>query len=938
MDINFESIALNTDGKIIPKIGNISGEIKAGKNTGTAHILIESNTFTYKNLFYVPYQINQLSTNLNWQFNNESVTINLESTTINASDFNANAHGKYIYVPNSAGYLALYAYLDTIPANRVGYYLPTSIDSANQWLKTALIGGYGKSATLTLEGWLKDFPFESGNGKFYIDANVDNGRLRYVKGWPTIDNVHGKFMIRNQKIIITADRAKISKNNITNANVVIPNMLLDNSYLIADGIAFGSTSNFMNYLKHTPISQMIGDLPDKTQTKGNGRVKIHLKVPFTYPEKTTVLGTYTFNNNSIKFDLPIPEIKNTYGNLDFTNNSVSIKSITANTLGGKLNLKATTDTSTGLMYFNARTESIDYQQLANVYLPAIKPIISGNANTNVSFILNGNGIESLSANSNLDDVAVTAPVPLQKLAQESIALDFNMTHNSKSEGFKINFTYDNSLFGDLMSGQNGNLTSGKFRLGSQLRDGDNLPATIRINASPDKFDLIYWVHTFTQLASKNEEYNHTKTNNHYNNSSTHQSQSTTIYAPLPVNISLYTPNFYIDNIPFGYAHAQTYITHDAVAFNMASRSLDGYGVYQIPNNQLVLNIYFINITKSLSSTSESKSNTTLRYTSESSIKSKQITESYINNLLYNMQTQAARISNSVTETLTLPNTGLHVKQIYYKGSDVGKLDVSVKSEGNNLVVESSTWYGVHATHNFNLTNYCFSCDKSNALVDLNFNTNFKDLGKSLSSIRLDGILAQTSGNVNGHLQWRGMIDDFSLHSLAGRIKIELKNGRFLKVDTGTALGSIIGIINLQTIVNLVSLNFSDIFANGFAFNQLDADAYILNDVLYLKYFYMSSTMAVVGLKGRIDLLNNTINMYLNVTPSLGIGVAVGAGLVTLNPLIGVATYLAEIALQNPVNKLFAFTFHLTGSLKKPQVEQIGVSKQITKNITSTVGQ
>ncbi|MFN8769936.1 MAG: YhdP family protein [Neisseriaceae bacterium] len=951
-NINFIKIGLLTKGDETPRINNISGNALISKESGSLNLSLESSTLIYKKLFYIPYQIKSLSSSINWLKKSESgILVNLKSTKIHASDFNIVAHGKYIYIPNNAGYLELYANLDKIPASRVGFYLPKPIDAANKWLKTAIIGGYGESATLNFSGWLSEFPFIAGSGKFYIDANVNNGRLLYVKGWPTIDNIYGKFMIRNQKIIITAQKARVNGNNLNNIEAIIPDMTHDQSYLIAHGNGYGSTQNFLNYLRHTPINKMIGNLPDKTIANGKGKVNLALKVPFSKPENTTVKGTYTFLNNNIKFDLPIPQIEKANGNLDFTNKGINISSITAKILDGTMNLTATTGNN-GVMNFTAKTENINYTKLSEFYLPLISPLISGNASTNINFSINGQGVNHLVALSNLKNVEIDAPIPLHKNLSESKDFKFYMNSLSPNNAYNINFTYNDSIFSKFTINSRGDLDKANVHIGNDVELNEYLPATVKISATPDTIDLIEWLNTIKKISrhktlhdsnitNKDGTYITTNTETRKTPSSTNTHRGTTggKTHDTSIDVSLQTNQLHVGDLIFGKAHAEAYITNNIIAFNTTSKYLDGYGIYYVPENRLNVLLYFLNINKK--ETTKIDHNQTSTKSSSNIIESKNIdiieNDNYFNQIFESRLVHAKNYANSVSNILNFPKSTIYVKQLYFKGNNLGNLNISLNPQGPNLIVESSRWNGNDSILDFNALNYCFECNKESALTVADFYISTRDLGKTLSNLRYHGILSQTSGDIQGSIQWPGLLNDINLNSVIAKIDINLKNGRFLKVNAGTLIGNIIGIISLQTIVNIVNLKFGNIFANGYAFDTLKAHGYILNNTIYIKYLYMSSTMAVVGLKGMIDLNNNTVNLYLKVTPSIGLGVAVGAGIVTLNPLIGVATYLAEIALKNPVNKLFAFAFHLTGPIEKPNVKQIGVSKQLTKNISSTIG-
>ena len=87
---------------------------------------------------------------------------------------------------------------------------------------------------------------------------------------------------------------------------------------------------------------------------------------------------------------------------------------------------------------------------------------------------------------------------------------------------------------------------------------------------------------------------------------------------------------------------------------------------------------------------------------------------------------------------------------------------------------------------------------------------------------------------------------------------------------------------------------------------------------------MDGTLATVSGHGNINLTTNSLDLYLSVTPHLGTGVAVGAAIATgpLGIIIGPAVYITEFVLKQPINKLFTFSYRVTGTLQKPTLTQI----------------
>ena len=652
-------------------------------------------------------------------------------------------------------------------------------------------------------------------------------------------------------------------------------------------------------------------------------------VPFDKPENTTVKGTYFFNNNQLTFSLPIPTFTHTSGSLNFTNKSIQIDNIRGTVFGSSSTLSAYTKNN-GVMHFNTSVDNLDYNELVRFYLPDISPIISGNAPTQISVELNTHGLKSLNATSNLKNVNIDAPTPLLKVPGDNSPFKFNLTSKANNDGYAIDFNYNDALIGNGTLNQYGSFTSGKFDLGNKAPSTSNLPSIIKINVKPESFNLSDWAHSINKIIDANTLKSTSR--NEANNKHHSKKQENKGQNSYPVDIELQTNNFLINTLSFGKTNAETYITKNWIGFNFNSNKMDGYGVYQINPNKFNLYLYYINIPDLAPSIESSSSKPIIIESSNIDFESTNFQA-----LLDSAKKNAEINSDLQHKLLTAPASTINVKQLFYKGNDVGNLYLAFHSDKSNLVIESSKWIGKYSTTDFNGINYCASCESNLSLVNINLNLHTSDFGKTLDNFGFNGILDQGSGDITLQSQWNGHINDANIKTMKAFMHITLSNGKFLKVDTGTLLGSIIGIINLQVIVNLAKFNFSSIFSNGYSFDKLVAKAYLFNNQIYLKYLYMTSTLATVGLKGNINLNNNKLDMYLLITPHLGVSVAVGAAIVTVNPIVGIATYVAEMLLKNPVNKLFAFTFRITGTMSNPDIKQIDVTDQITKNLGSAIG-
>ena len=70
--------------------------------------------------------------------------------------------------------------------------------------------------------------------------------------------------------------------------------------------------------------------------------------------------------------------------------------------------------------------------------------------------------------------------------------------------------------------------------------------------------------------------------------------------------------------------------------------------------------------------------------------------------------------------------------------------------------------------------------------------------------------------------WPGSPGAFSLANLSGSLKADVGEGRLLEVEPGGS-GRVLGLLSLAEIPRRLSLDFSDFFKKGFAFNTATGD-------------------------------------------------------------------------------------------------------------------
>jgi uncharacterized protein YhdP len=158
-----------------------------------------------------------------------------------------------------------------------------------------------------------------------------------------------------------------------------------------------------------------------------------------------------------------------------------------------------------------------------------------------------------------------------------------------------------------------------------------------------------------------------------------------------------------------------------------------------------------------------------------------------------------------------------------------------------------------------------------------------------------------------------------MHSLSGQIYMDVQQGQFLKIDSGGA--KLLGVLSLQALPRRLTLDFRDVFSEGFAFDDIAGTATISKGVVTTDTLKMRSVTADVLMKGSASIVDETQNLRVTVTPDINLGTASVVAM-TLNPLVGVGTFLTQMLLRGPINESMIFDYSITGSWNDPVVVKL----------------
>ncbi len=208
-------------------------------------------------------------------------------------------------------------------------------------------------------------------------------------------------------------------------------------------------------------------------------------------------------------------------------------------------------------------------------------------------------------------------------------------------------------------------------------------------------------------------------------------------------------------------------------------------------------------------------------------------------------------------------------------------------------------------------------------TQLNFKLDVADIGKMLERIGYADAVRRGTAKLEGKVSWAGPPTRIDHASLGGTVAVEAARGQFNKLDPG--VGRLLGILSLQSLPRRITLDFRDIFSDGFAFDSIEGTSKIERGVMNTQNLVIRGPSAKIIMKGEVSIPAETQNLRVRIEPALGETLAVGA--MIANPAVGAAAWLAQKILKDPFGQIFAFEYAITGSWSDPKVEKL--QQQVT---------
>jgi uncharacterized protein YhdP len=189
----------------------------------------------------------------------------------------------------------------------------------------------------------------------------------------------------------------------------------------------------------------------------------------------------------------------------------------------------------------------------------------------------------------------------------------------------------------------------------------------------------------------------------------------------------------------------------------------------------------------------------------------------------------------------------------------------------------------------------------------------------------------SGGDLTGtlHASWQGAPWEFTPARVNGKLYLLIKDGRLLDVEPGA--GRVFGLLSLHTLQRRLSLDFSDLFKKGFAFDRIEGNFVLDNGDAYTNDLVILGPAARIEISGRIGLANTDYDELVTVIPSMSSSLPL-AGAIAGGPVVGAALLVAERLLGDELERVSRFThrhYAVTGPWSDPVFTRIEIPPKET---------
>ena len=902
----------------LPGLQGAQLEFDFNQKSGKARISVSHGSVTLPAGLDEPHLlVSDASVQLAWQRKGDDVALQFTQGRVVNDDVSAEFNGNWKTGDAHArlpGVLDLTASISRAKVAQVYRYLPNTLPAnVRGYVKDAVRKGEASRASLRLRGNLNDMPFDNPKqGEFRVVLQVAEAEYAYVppvmtksKGaqvpqWPALTHVNGELVFDRSALHFKGRTQLASAPDVTWQKVEahIPN--LAHTVVNVTGEGRGPLQQVLDTVAKTALNDLTGGVLNKSQGKGDASYKLALTLPMEQLDASKVQGSVHFADNALQVIPGTPVLNHAKGALQFSEQGFKLEGLRAELLGGDatlvggLSFAAHEDKSPLQLKIEGQLTAEGLRQARELgFASRLAQYATGKAAYSATVGLR-RGQPELLIQSDLKGMALSLPAPLSKVASAVMPLRIEQHLTPESlqpktrvlqDQLKVTFDRWISLaYVRDVSGPRSRVIRGGIAVGQAVVDAvpmrDN---AVSLNLQLPTADMDAWGGVLSQVTGTSLV------------KPKASAKSVVGHEASADDAQDYIPTF--ATIQAGQVKVSDRIIHKVVIggtrqadvwrMNVSADELNGSAEVRSPSGnvpaQLYVRLAYLNIPPSSVPDVE-------RLLSE--------------------------------QPSSIPSLDIVVNELTLRDKKLGRLEIdAINRAGANSIREwrLNKFNLAMPEATFNASGSWATTGPRTRRTHLNFALVLRDSGGLLARLGTPEAVRGGEGRLEGEVSWQGSPITLDYASMDGKMNLLVEKGQFLKTEPGAA--RLLGVLNLQALPRRLTLDFRDVFSEGFAFDFVRGDVRVEKGIASTNNLQMKGVVAGALIEGRADIVRETQDLKVVVVPEINAGTA-SLYVATINPLIGLTSYLAQSILAKPLIRAGTSEFHVDGTWSEPRVTKV----------------
>lgn len=880
----------------VPGVDGLDLAFEAQPDGGRARLEMAEGHARFPGVFEDPdIALDRLRADASWQLQDGEMQVTVSDLEL----ANADASGQFSGHWRTAragdgtrqrlpGFLDLRGHLSRGDGARVHRYLPLVLPAeARHYVRDAIVQGHLSDVQVRVHGLIDEVPFNlpDEDGVFSIAGQVDDGIMQYVPPrfqeageapWPALGDLSGELAFEAASMRVRQASAQVPAHpgwSFADIDADIDDF--DDARVTVKASGQGQLETALDIVRASPLSALTDHALDDAHGRGDARLQLALDLPLDDLGRTGVDGRVQLQQNGLDLGPAVPPLQQVTGSIAFSDHGLAIEDVQAQALGGRVTVAGgyddgSADTTAPLhIQVQGQASAEGLQEAAArpafaAWLPLAERV-HGSTHYALALDFADARLQAAALDSPLQGLQLQWPEPLHKAADTSWPLRLHWQHAPGGDGrrqltARLADRLDVALAWPAAPEAR---PQGQVLLGRPAPDmpqeGDGVGLAVKL----DTLDVDAWKQQLQALLAA-------------------PGASDAGLALLPDRLVLELGQLRLAGHALADVQASAQRRGQQWQGDIRSPDLAGHLQYHMgrpgQSGHLVGRLSRLRV-----------------------------------------NTSADDADEDASSAADLPSLDLRADQFSWNGLALGQLDLRARRADQGATGPWRLDELVLVTPEARLQAHGSSGGGAGEQTALDFDLSVDDAGQLLARLGQDGVMAGGRGTLAGKLSWGGSPLAFGLAKAAGQMQLDMTQGRFLKLEPGA--GKLFGVLSLQALPRRLMLDFKDVFLSGFAFDRLQANARLDQGLLATDDLEIQGVSAAVAMSGQVDVQDKTQDLRIEVQPKLDAGAAALAA-TAVNPALGAAAFIAQLALREPLGRASARRFHVTGSWDEPEVEAL----------------